>query len=53
MDGLFQNYLKDSCRSTRLFLSTFGGRYDSLLSYINTPPPSPPGNWGSLHAYLT
>lgn len=53
MDGLFQNYLKDSCRCTRLFLSTFGGRYDSLLSYINTPPPSPPGSWGSLHAYLT
>ena len=34
MDGLFQNYLKGSCRCTRLFLSTFGGRYDRLLSLL-------------------
>lgn len=39
MGGLFQNYRKDSCRCTSLFLSTFGGRYDSLLSYTTTITP--------------
>lgn len=51
MGGLLQNYLKDSRRCTSLLLSTFGGRYDSLLAYTTTITPRELELL--LHPYLT